>query len=1241
MLKRVAWGVVSIPLALSILVSAVIWGVTTPTGFLWLAKQATPLSKGRLVLEGVEGHLGASVHIAKLIYKSDRQRITLQQVQLDWKPHSLWHRLVEIDLLAAQHARVEILMKDPTPPVYPRSLRLPLELRVAAWTVGQLDMIDSGQTRSFNTLRGEVDGRGDRFDLVAAAHTPWAEVVGQFDIHKDAPFKVRGAFNVVRRTPVPMEAKLELAGELAAIDFKLDAGAEGMSLMAAGQAAPFAPIRLLRLVLSGQGIDPSQWAADAPHARLAFSGVFEGQPGEQLVGTFSLTNQLPGRLDQQRLPLANLTAAVVGGIDAAQFSAVKIDLDKAGRFAGDGQWRDGRFNLVLTSPRLNLAGIHRALHPTHIRTALTLAGDAAQQTLSADIAETWAQGSFKLSHADAVLRLHDARFSGQAGQLTASGSLQLDTARAFTAQFNARNINPSRVGKFPRGRLNARGTVRGALLPALNVQAQFVLPPGQLEGRPVQGYGKFRFAPAHLTDTDIKLDVAGNRVLLKGAWGRQGDRLVWDIHAPALARLNLGMAGQLTSTGSIRGEPRQPQIEAVLNARGLRLPGEIVADAINLQLDLQAISNGVFNGKLETRGVQWAGRRISLARAKVQGTRNAHTLSLDAQLAEGRIQMALVGGFDARYLWHGQLNQFQAQGKWPVALNAPAGLVLGQDQQHVRNLNLSVAGGKISGVQLSRQGSQITTQGALTNLPLAPLLVLLKKPPPLTTDLRVNGDWNLRLGKTFDGQARLIRHSGDVRLTDPAVLLGLTQLDLKLQAVASRVTARLEVNTREAGQGRAEGSGRVERAGAGFILPRSAPLTWTATFNVPNLRLLKPFIPVGMRLDSRVAAQLAGSGSLAAPRINGQIDASRIRFTLPEEGVSITDGSVKLLLSDDRVRVQQGELIGLNGRIVVSGEAQLKNPQAGLTLTFEQFSATSRSDRQVVVSGITQLNLDPKRLELTGNLRVDRARLQMPAESKPSLSSDVVILGRPPREKPASQRYPLALDLTLKLGDDFLFKGAGLDARLGGQLRVFTLNQVLRGEGTIQVEEGRYAAYAQTLNIERGVLRFVGPINNPGLDVLAVRKTPSVKAGVQVSGTVQRPIVKLYSDPPLPDTEKLAWLVLGHGLENSGQQEFVLMQVAAAALLSQSESVNFQSKLADTLGIDSFDLRAGDGATLSSSVVSVGKRLSSRATLSFEQSLDGLSQVVKMLYQLTPNVRLEAQAGEQSSFDVLYSKEYD
>ncbi|MES2369454.1 MAG: translocation/assembly module TamB domain-containing protein [Pseudomonadota bacterium] len=1235
-------GLAALLATLVMLVVVAIGMATTDTGFRWLGDAAVFLSGGRLAVEGVDGHVGVPIRIEKFIFTSDTKRVTLEQIRLEWQPRALLQRRLDIGLLAAQTVRVEILKPDPTPPTLPASLRLPVDMHVAAWDVAHLAVVDAGSTLDFKNLHGRIDDDGDRYRFTGmTATTPWADVGGRFELDKDAPFKLQGRFDAARRDPILIGATLDVQGRLAAIVFRFDAQAKNMTMMASGEAAPFARARLPRLLVAGEGIDPRLFAAGAPAADLAFSGVFEGQPGERLLGSFSLSNRLAGRLDQDRLPLANLTGAVVGDSARADFSALALDLGVAGQLSGSGQWRKGRLSVNLDSPRLNLAGLHRQLVATRLKTVLRLDGDAMRQTLTADVGESWGQGRFTLTHADAVLRLESASFAGQAGRLTAEGALHLDATRAFSAAFDATQINPARFGKFPRGRLNARGQASGALLSTPRVQAQFSLPPGDLEGRPVSGQGRLRYENRHLVDADIDLDLAGNRAKLKGAYGRAGDRLVWDVDAPALARLNLGLAGRLTSRGSASGDPARLEVDAQLAASGLHLPGDIAAESLDLRMNMQAADSGIFNGQLDASGVQLAGQHLDTLRAILQGRRNAHTLTLDARLPAWRLTANLAGGLDANQVWHGQLNQAEVQGDWPTKLVAPAHLLLSSERQQVNDLALTVAGGRLTVERFDRQGAHLASRGTLANLPLAPALALLETAPPFTTDLRVNGDWDLRAGESFDGRLQLRRQSGDVRLTDPALAMGLTALTLDVDAVGSQAHVRFAADTHEAGQLRLDGRGMLIRTDAAFTLSRSAPLTWNAQFDVPDLRLLKPFIPVGIRADARVNAQLSGSGSLAAPRIDGRVAADAVRFSMPEQGVAITDGTLKLQLVDDRVRVQEGVLKGTGGRIVVSGDAQLRNPQAGLTLTFEKFAATNRSDRRVTVSGTTRLNLDQKRLQLTGELTADRARLEIPEASRPELSSDVVVVGRPPRGKPVTQRFPLALDLTLKLGDDFLFKGAGLDARLGGQLRVFTVNQTLRGEGTIQVEKGRYAAYAQTLDIERGVLRFAGPIDNPGLDVLAVRKTADVKVGVQVGGTVQRPLVTLYSDPAMADTEKLAWLVLGHGLESSGQQEFVLLQVAAGALLSQAESVNLQAKMAETLGIDSFDVRAGSSESLTSTVVSVGKRLSSRATLSYEQSLDGLSQVVKVLYQLSTHVRFEAQAGQPSSFDAFYTREYD
>ncbi|MFP5410247.1 MAG: translocation/assembly module TamB domain-containing protein [Gammaproteobacteria bacterium] len=1241
-MKRAAWIAAGALALLAVAVGALAWLATTANGFRWLAQAVAAASGDRLALEGVDGHFGAPITIGKLTFSDEYQRIEIEGVRLEWRPRALWQRRLDIDLLAAQTLRVTTLKRDPTPAALPVSLRAPLDVSIRTLDVATLAFVDAGQTLVLRALHAQLDGSGDRYRLAqAGVETPWATLHGEFELGKDAPFALRGGLDAERPAPLPVAAHLVLSGTLAAPVFRLDAEAEGMSVMAAGEAAPFDAVRLRRLLVAGQGVDPRLFVADAPAADFAFSGIFEGQPGERLLGSFSVSNRLAGRLDQQRLPLANLSGAVFGDTARADFSALAVDLGALGQFTGSGSWRDGRFAVDLHSPRVNLAGLHHDLYATNIRTTLALSGDAARQTLVADVAEAWGQGRFALTHGDAALTLEAADFSGQAGRLTASGRLQLDTTRAFALDFDAANLNPARFGTFPRGRLNARGTARGVLAPDLSVQAQFSLPPGELEGRPVSGQGRLHYEDHHLADADVDLDLAGNRATVKGAYGRVGDRLNWDVDAPALARLNLGLAGRLASRGSLAGAPARPQIEATASAGGLRLPGGIAADSLNLALDLQATADGAFNGRLEARGVALAGQTLQSVRASAQGRRNAHTLELDARLPEWHLSARLAGGLDAALTWRGHINQAAAQGPWPMRLEAPAALQVSRSRQQVDGLVLTLAGGRVTVDHFSHADARFASRGALADLPLAPLLALMPSPPPFTTDLRVDGDWDLAAGETLDGRARLARRSGDVRLVDPALNLGLATLTFDVDAAASRISARAAMTTREAGNVLGTARAALVRDGAFFMLPRSAPLDWTATADVPDLRILRPLIPIGVRADARLKAHLAGSGSLAAPRLDGEIDASRIRFSMPEEGVAIADGTLKLALAGDRVRVREGEFKGQSGRIRVSGEAQLKNPQAGLTLDFEQFAASNRSDRRVIVSGATRLELDPKRLQLSGRLRADRARLEIPEASRPALSDDVVVAGRPPRDRPLAQRLPLALDLNLELGDDFLFKGGGLDARLGGNLRVFTVARDLRGEGRIRVAEGRYAAYGQTLAIERGELRFVGPIDNPGLDVLAVRATPTVKAGVQVRGTVQRPLVTLYSEPPLPDSEKLAWLVLGHGLDRGGQQEFALLQLAAGALLSQAESVSMQAEIAETLRIDSFGVRGGEGEDLGTTVVSVGKRLSSHATLSYEQSLDGLSQVVKVLYQLTPRIRLEAQAGQQSSFDAFYSREYD
>jgi len=202
------------------------------------------------------------------------------------------------------------------------------------------------------------------------------------------------------------------------------------------------------------------------------------------------------------------------------------------------------------------------------------------------------------------------------------------------------------------------------------------------------------------------------------------------------------------------------------------------------------------------------------------------------------------------------------------------------------------------------------------------------------------------------------------------------------------------------------------------------------------------------------------------------------------------------------------------------------------------------------------------------------------------------------------------------------------------------------------VVRGTYAAYGQKLAIDRGVINFTGAYDNPGLNILAVRRRPegealsetNVEAGVEVRGTALAPQAKLVSTPTVSDSDKLAWLVLGHGIDNTQGNDMALLSTAAGALFGGAG----QGKLANALGVDELGVgqaagtsTAGAATGLQNTVVTVGKRISSRAYLSFEQGASSATSLVKLKYKLNPRITLQFQTGTNNALDVLYTWAFD
>ena len=208
----------------------------------------------------------------------------------------------------------------------------------------------------------------------------------------------------------------------------------------------------------------------------------------------------------------------------------------------------------------------------------------------------------------------------------------------------------------------------------------------------------------------------------------------------------------------------------------------------------------------------------------------------------------------------------------------------------------------------------------------------------------------------------------------------------------------------------------------------------------------------------------------------------------------------------------------------------------------------------------------------------------------------------------------LNMDIDVKVGSDKLtFSGFGLNAELAGQVHIGD-NMDTRGE--LRLNNGRYRAYGQKLTIRRARLLFAGPIDQPYLDIEAIRKVDDVIAGIRLSGSAEQPTSKVFSEPAMSQEQALSYLVLGRPLGTSGEDNNMLAEAALGLGLAGSAGIT--GSLASSLGIDDFQLDT-EGSGNTTSVVASGN-LTEKLSLRYGVGVFEPANTIALRYKLSKKV---------------------
>lgn len=509
----------------------------------------------------------------------------------------------------------------------------------------------------------------------------------------------------------------------------------------------------------------------------------------------------------------------------------------------------------------------------------------------------------------------------------------------------------------------------------------------------------------------------------------------------------------------------------------------------------------------------------------------------------------------------------------------------------------------------------------------------------------------------------LARREGDLTLSETAIEgnsvqpLGIRQGRLELKAREGVWTLSEQFEGRVVGL--VTGQQTVRSHSPDSLPSGEDSLSGTLDVKIGNLRPWGVWAPPGWRLSGQLQANAVLSGTLGAPLYKGEVTGQNLGAGHVLLGVNLSDGSLRLGLDGDHAHLTQFKAKGgeHGGTISLEGDAMLgAQPEARLNLVAAQFALLQRVDRRALVSGQAQLTLGAEDVKAEGRFVIDEGLIDISRSDAPTLGDDVNVVNRPgslpdPQEQVAANamgadKRKLQITLDVDLGPKLRLKGRGLDAQLVGKLRLTTPNGRPAVHGTIKTESGSYVAYAQNLVIERGLIAFTGPIENPRLDILAMRaESPTaaesdVKVGVTITGTAQDPRVRLYSDPSMSETEKLSWLILGRGPAGLGGADIGLLQTAASALFA-GEGGSPKDSVLGAIGLDELSVRQSDAGDARETVVNVGKQISRKWYVGYERSLNATAGNWQLIYKLAQRFTLRAQAGQDNALDLIWSWRFD
>ena len=926
--------------------------------------------------------------------------------------------------------------------------------------------------------------------------------------------------------------------------------------------------------------------------------------------------------------------AIGHGASGAQLSAAGTVgiFDSGPQLDLRGQWR--MFRWPLTDGAAPVRSSDGAYTLSGVR-PYAFTADGALQVLTEPVLQFRAAGRLAQDGLDIPSATLDV-FGGRA-QLQAG--LKWSPQVRWSASGEMRGLNVASLRPTISGRLNFAFAADGQFGPERSLQAAFTDISGQVRGQSAGGHAGIALAGDEWLLQQVRVQLGATHIEADGRIGAQPD-LRFAVDVADLALLQTGARGRIRASGHLRGDAQNPVLLARVSG------AELGYDRVSLQeleahVDFDPRGSGHADVNVQLDRLRVANREVDHASFTTIGTAEAHRFNVQVSAAPLVVRAAGSASF-ADGVWHALLNEFTASddADMHLSLAAPTALVAALDGDELRFERLCLhdtAAAFCATAERLQDHNQLSLSAA--RVPLRALTAGVSGETTYEGQVSLEARAESLPGAPWTGTATgaladavVHHHLSGGRVESFSLGNGNVQAALDATGLAASVILDAGTAGNISGHLAAHGSGSVNG---------SWPLAGELRLQTQSLGFIDSYVAEVDRVSGHLDANLTLAGTLAAPIFNGELKVTHAEIDAYQINLALRDMNLDARLKDTELQLHGDAKAGTDGHAQIDGVVAWRDalPYGQLHLKGENLRVVNIPEARVQASPDVYMKIAGHRIDVSGVVALPYARLLRPdtLTSAARTSSDEVIVTA--SQGPAAESYHVFSDLTLRLGERVTIDTLGLVGRLSGSLRTVADDSGFnRGTGELQVEEGKYTAYGRKLDIERGRLQFKnGPLNDPVIDLRAIKAFPDITAGVNVRGTLRQPRLTFFSDPPVSQSQIVSLLVAGGSLQTVQNTADSAQRNSAArnSMLMQGSALLFQ-QFGSKVGLD--DVSVESGLNNDTSLV-LGRFLSPRLYVSYGVSLAESINTIKARYTIGDHWTIRTEAGTNQSADLVYTIE--